>query len=147
MAKTNPKKPVAKKAMAAKPAKTVAAKAPAKPVAKKPEAKAPAKAPAKKAVSKAAPKAAAKAPAKKVAQKKCECGKKSCDCESGNCLEKLIAEVFGILADDNNVANLLKDFFFTELLKKGIDEKAASDMANRIEVEIKAFEANIEIAE
>ena len=73
--------------------------------------------------------------------------KKKCGCADGNCFENLIAEIFGKLADDANVENLLKDFFYTELLNKDIDEAAASDMANRVEIEVKAFEANIEIAE
>lgn len=174
MAKTNAKKPAPKKASAAKPAvkapaKKPAVKAPAKPaVAQKPAAKAPAKpaakpvaakkapvkaaakpavkAPAKKAAAPAAKKAPAKPAVKKEAPKSCSCNKKNC-AEPANCFEKLIAEIYGKLADDANVANLLKDFFYTELLAKGIDENAASDMANRVEIEIKSFEANIEIAE
>lgn len=147
MAKTNAKKTAPKKAPAAKPAKNAAKKAPAKPAQK---------APAKKAPAKPAPKAAPKKPAPKASKpaqkpsKACACKndpQKSCGCQGGNCFEKLIAEIFGKLADDSNVANLLKDFFYTELLNKGIDESAASDMANRIEIEIKSFEANIEIAE
>ena len=161
MAKTNAKKTAPKKAPAAKPAKNAAKKAPAKPAQKAPAKKAPAKpaqkAPAKKAPAKPAPKASkpAQKPSKACAckndpKKACDCKndpQKSCGCQGGNCFEKLIAEIFGKLADDSNVANLLKDFFYTELLNKGIDESAASDMANRIEIEIKSFEANIEIAE
>lgn len=170
MAKTNAKKTAPKKAPAAKPAKNAAKKAPAKPAQKAPAKKAPAKpaqkAPAQKAPAKPAPKAAPKKPAPKASKpaqkpskasackndpkKACDCKndpQKSCGYQGGNCFEKLIAEIFGKLADDSNVANLLKDFFYTELLNKGIDESAASDMANRIEIEIKSFEANIEIAE
>lgn len=157
MAKTNAKKTAPKKAPAAKPAKNAAKKAPAKPAQKAPAKKAPAKPAPKAAPKKPAPKASkpaqkpSKASACKNAPKKaCDCKndpQKSCGCQGGNCFEKLIAEIFGKLADDSNVANLLKDFFYTELLNKGIDESAASDMANRIEIEIKSFEANIEIAE
>lgn len=161
MAKTNAKKTAPKKAPAAKPAKNAAKKAPVKPAQKAPAKKAPAKpaqkAPAQKAPAKPAPKASkpAQKPSKACAckndpKKACDCKndpQKSCGCQGGNCFEKLIAEIFGKLADDSNVANLLKDFFYTELLNKGIDESAASDMANRIEIEIKSFEANIEIAE
>ena len=161
MAKTNAKKTAPKKAPAAKPAKNAAKKAPVKPAQKAPAKKAPAKpaqkAPAQKAPAKPAPKASkpAQKPSKACAckndpKKACDCKndpQKSCGCQGGNCFEKLISEIFGKLADDSNVANLLKDFFYTELLNKGIDESAASDMANRIEIEIKSFEANIEIAE
>ena len=161
MAKTNAKKTAPKKAPAAKPAKNAAKKAPVKPAQKAPAKKAPAKpaqkAPVQKAPAKPAPKASkpAQKPSKACAckndpKKACDCKndpQKSCGCQGGNCFEKLIAEIFGKLADDSNVANLLKDFFYTELLNKGIDESAASDMANRIEIEIKSFEANIEIAE
>ena len=147
MAKTNAKKPAPKKASAAKPA---VKKAPAKPAAKPVAKKAPVKAAAKPAVKAPAKKPAVKAPAKpavkKETPKSCSCNKKNC-AEPANCFEKLIAEIYGKLADDANVANLLKDFFYTELLAKGIDENAASDMANRVEIEIKSFEANIEIAE
>lgn len=141
MAKTNAKKPAPKKAPAAKSAKPAAKKAAPK--------TAPKKAPAKP----AAKKRPRKLPAKKTApaKKACACAKgdakKKCGCADGNCFENLIAEIFGKLADDANVENLLKDFFYTELLNKGIDEAAASDMANRVEIEVKAFEANIEIAE
>ena len=148
MAKTNAKKTAPKKAPAAKPAKNAAKKAPAKPAQKAPAKKAPAK-PAPKA-SKPAQKPSKACACKNDPKKACDCKndpQKSCGCQGGNCFEKLIAEIFGKLADDSNVANLLKDFFYTELLNKGIDESAASDMANRIEIEIKSFEANIEIAE
>ena len=147
MAKTNAKKTAPKKAPAAKPVKNAAKKAPAKPAQKAPAKKAPAKPAQKAAPKKPAPKASKPAPKP---AKACACKndpKKSCGCQGGNCFEKLIAEIFGKLADDANVANLLKDFFYTELLNKGLDESAASDMANRIEIEIKSFEANIEIAE
>jgi len=167
MAKTNAKKTAPKKAPAAKPAKNAAKKAPAKPAQKAPAKKAPAKPAQKAAPKKPAPKASKPAPkpakacackndpkkscdCKNDPKKSCDCKndpKKSCGCQGGNCFEKLIAEIFGKLADDANVANLLKDFFYTELLNKGLDESAASDMANRIEIEIKSFEANIEIAE
>ncbi len=144
MAKTNAKKTAPKKAPAAKPAKNAAKKAPAKPAPK-----AAPKKPAPKA-SKPAQKPSKACACKNDPKKACDCKndpQKSCGCQGGNCFEKLIAEIFGKLADDSNVANLLKDFFYTELLNKGIDESAASDMANRIEIEIKSFEANIEIAE
>ena len=144
MAKTNAKKTAPKKAPAAKPAKNAAKKAPAKPAQKAapkkpaPKASKPAQKPSKACACKNDP--------KKACDRKND-PQKSCGCQGGNCFEKLIAEIFGKLADDSNVVNLLKDFFYTELLNKGIDESAASDMANRIEIEIKSFEANIEIAE
>ncbi len=152
MAKNNTKKPVAKKPVAKKP---VAKKAPVKQAVKKAPAKKPAP---KKAVAKKAPakpvakKAVAKkAPAKKQPKKACACkngGKKECTCGGKcDCYEKLIAEVFGKLSDTANVVVLLKDYFYTELLNKGIAEAKASDMANGIDIEIASFEANIDIIE
>ena len=124
---------------------TAAAKAVKKPVAKK---TAPAKAaPAKKAVAaKAAKKPAAKAAAKKPCKcnsaKPC-CGKKDCDCQEK--FEKLIAEIFGQLSDIRAVEELMKDFFFTELLKRKIDENSANEMANKLTINVESFEANIDI--
>ena len=111
--------------------------------------------------TKAAPKKAAvkKAPAKKaVAKKACTCGgkcktnptkkccgKKGCKCEA--IFEKQVAEVFGQLSDIVAVENLLKDYFFTELLKRGIDEEEANAKANMLMVNVESFEANIDIPE
>ncbi len=133
MKKTTSKKaPV--KSTAAKAAKKPAVKAAAKkPVAKK---AVPAKAaPAKKAV-------AAKKPCKCNSAKPC-CGKKDCDCAEK--FEKLIAEIFGQLSDIRTVEELMKDYFFTELLKRKIDEDSANEMANKLTINVESFEANIDI--
>ncbi len=131
------KKPVAKKTAPAKAApakKAVAAKA-----AKKTAAKAAAKKPVAK---KAAPVAPAKKPCKCNSAKPC-CGKKDCDCQEK--FEKLIAEIFGQLSDIRAVEELMKDFFFTELLKRKIDEDSANEMANKLTINVESFEANIDI--
>ncbi len=122
------KKPVAKKTAPAKAApakKAVASKAAKKPVAKK-----------------AAPVAPAKKPCKCNSAKPC-CGKKDCDCQEK--FEKLIAEIFGQLSDIRAVEELMKDFFFTELLKRKIDEDSANEMANKLTINVESFEANIDI--
>lgn len=131
-----------KKAVKKAPAKkAVAKKAPAKKaVAKKAPAK---KAPAKKAVAK-------KAPAKKCG---CKCNnKKECKCKKlgmpkGVCFESLIAEVFAQLEDKENLAILLTDYFFMELVRRGIDEELANKLANSIEVVVESFEAGVGIIE
>lgn len=122
----------------AKTTKPVAKKAPAKKaVAKKPVVK---KVPEKKAVAK-------KPVAKKVATKMCKCnpqkkccGKKDCTCNVN--FGELIEEIFGQLRDMKAVENLLKDFFFTELLKRGFEEAIANAYANKIIVDMDKFEAN-----
>ncbi|MDY5582328.1 MAG: hypothetical protein SPF41_00045 [Candidatus Merdousia sp.] len=116
----------------------------------------------KAAASKAAPKAAAKkapvkkAPAaKKAPEKKCACaskkaaGKKTCDCKGKGapCFGSLISEVFSQLQDTDNLSTLMKDYFFTELLKRGIEENTANTLANKLDVQIESFEANIDFAE
>ena len=125
--------------------------APKKPVKK---AAAP-KAAAKKAPVKKAP-AAKKAPAvKKAPEKKCACaskkaaGKKACDCKGKEapCFGSLISEVFSQLQDTDNLSTLMKDYFFTELLKRGIEENTANTLANKLDVQIESFEANIDFAE
>jgi hypothetical protein len=128
------------------------------------------KAPAKKAVAKKTPakKAVAKkAPAKKAVEKKapakkcgCQCaskkgkcaGKKECRCKKlgmpkGVCFEKLIAEIFTQLEDKENLAILLTDYFFMELVRRGIDEELANKLANSIEVVVESFEAGVGIIE
>ena len=126
-----------------------------KQTAKKAAAKAPAKKPAKKPAAKTAAKTVAKAPAKKApakgkkaSAKKSGCGS-ACECgkEENFCFESLISEIFNQLGDTENLASLMKDYFFTELLKRGIDEAVANALANRIIVEIGSFEANIDIVE
>ena len=134
MKKTTSKKVPVKSTVAAKTAKKPAVKA----AAKKPAAKkaAPAKAaPAKKAV-------AAKKPCKCNSAQPC-CGKKDCDCQEK--FEKLIAEIFGQLSDITAVEELMKDYFFTELLKRKIDEDSANEMANKLTINVESFEANIDI--
>ena len=126
--------------MKKQPAKKTAAKAAAKSTVKKAVAPKAAKAPAKKAPAK-------KAPAKK-AGKKGKCGG-SCGCGSDKsfCFETLISEIFNQLGDTQTLSELMKDYFFTELLKRGIDESVANALANKISVEIENFEANIDIIE
>ncbi len=128
------KKTTAKKSVA-KTTKTVAKKAPAK--------KAVAKAPAKKAVAKKTCGCGSKT-CKINPSKKC-CGKKNCKC--GEIYEKQVAEVFGQLSDIAAVENLMKDYFFTELLKRGVDEEEANAKANALIINVDAFEANIDIPE
>lgn len=106
------------------------------------------KAPAKKTVAK---KTVAKKPCA-CAGKKCKtnptkkcCGKKGCDCKG--IFEKQIAEIFGQLNEIEAVENLLKDYFFTELLKRGVDEEEANAKANMLMVNIETFEANVDIPE
>ncbi len=112
---------------------------------------------AKKAVAK---KTGVKAPAKKpVAKKACACGGKTCktnpskkccgkkDCKCGKVYEKQVAEVFGQLSDIVAVENLMKDYFFTELLKRGVNEEEANAKANALIINVEAFEANIDIPE
>lgn len=134
MKKTTSKKAPVKSTAAAKAAKKPVVKAAAKkPVDKK---AVPAKAaPAKKAV-------AAKKPCKCNSAKPC-CGKKDCDCAEK--FEKLIAEIFGQLSDIRAVEELMKDYFFTELLKRKIDEDSANEMANKLTINVESFEANIDI--
>lgn len=125
-------------------AKKAAAKAPAKTPVKKTVAKAAAKAPATKAPAKKAP--AAKG--KKAPEKKSGCGG-ACTCGKDQpfCIESLISEIFNQLADTENLATLMKDYFFTELLKRGMEEAVANAIANKLIVEIGSFEANIDIVE
>lgn len=113
------------------------------------------KAAAKKAPVKKAP-AEKKAPAaKKAPEKKCACaskkaaGKKACDCKGKEapCFGSLISEVFSQLQDTDNLSTLMKDYFFTELLKRGIEENTANTLANKLDVQIESFEANIDFAE
>ncbi len=120
-------KPAAVKKPAAKAAKaSVPAKAQKKPVA----------------VKKAVKKAPCQKACKANPSKKC-CGKKDCDCQSTAI--NLISEIFGRLSDTKAVEELLKDYFFTELLKRGFDEVAANNMCNRLTVQIANFDANIDI--
>ena len=107
---------------------------------------------AKTAPKKAAKPAPKKAPAKvsKRAEKSpCSCGEQSCSCsQSGSfCFESLIQETFGKLSDTERVADLLKDYFFTELLSKGVEEPVANALANRLDIKVSDFEVNIELLE
>ena len=121
------------------------------------------KAPAKKAVAKKAPAKKAvekKAVAKKAPAKKC-CGNSGCKCATkkkecrckklgmpkGVCFESLITEVFSQLEDKENLAILLTDYFFMELVRRGIDEELANKLANSIEVVVESFEAGVGIIE
>lgn len=121
------------------------------------------KAPAKKAVAKKAPAKKAvekKAVAKKAPAKKC-CGNSGCKCATkkkecrckklgmpkGVCFESLITEVFSQLEDKENLAILLTDYFFMELVRRGIDEELANKLANSIEVVVESFEAGVGILE
>ena len=114
----------------------------------------------KKTVSKTTKTATKKAPTKKtVAKKPCACSGKKCktnptkkccgkkDCNCKGTFEKQIAEIFGQLNEIEAVENLLKDYFFTELLKRGIDEEEANAKANMLMVNIETFEANVDIPE
>ena len=40
---------------------------------------------------------------------------------------------------------LMKDYFFTELLKRKSDEDSANEMANKLTINVESFEANIDI--
>ncbi len=144
-------KPVAKKAVAKKaPAKKAVAKVPAK--------KAPVKASPKKVAPKkvASKKVAPKAQAKKSCScgggakacktnpnKKC-CGKKDCKCQEK--FEKLIGEIFGQLSNEKAVEELLKNYFYTELLMRDYSDDEANAMANSIIVNVDTLDANIDIA-
>ena len=113
--------------------------------------------------AKPAAKKTAKAPAKKAPAKKCACGsgksEKSCGCKKGECpckkaglpagvcLGELVAEVFSQLEDNENIATLMKDYFFTELIKRGVNENAANTLANRLDVTIESFEAQFGLVE
>lgn len=122
--------------------KAAAAKAPAKKTATKTAAKAPAKKPAaaKKAVKEAKP------CAEKKAEKGC-CGKGGCACKKAGseavCAESLISEIFSQLQDTEVLSTLLADYFFCELIRRGIDEKTADELANKLDIEIGEFEADI----
>ncbi len=118
------------------------------------------KTPAKKQSSKKAPAkpVAKKAVAKKAPAKKCACqnkksdkkcgGKKECACRKaglpkGVCFNALISDIFSQLEDNENLSSLMKDYFFTELLKRDIDENIANTLANKLNVTIESFEADI----
>ncbi len=119
------------------------------------------KAPAKKKATKTAAKAPAKksaTPKKTAAQKKpCAekktakgcCGKDGCACKKkaaeAVCPESLVSEIFSQLEDTEVLSALLGDFFFCELVKRGLDEQTANDLANKLNIEVEAFEANIEL--
>jgi len=152
-----------KTAKATKTAAKTAAKKPAKAVVAKKTVKAP------------VAKKATKAPAKKAACSKGKCNDKTCKCDEGKkckcdndckcdegkeckcengkcecgnfCFEDLIKEIFGQLSDESVIAALMQDYFYTELLKRGFEENMANTLANKVIVEISAFEANIEIKE
>ena len=123
-----------------------------KPAAKKAVKKAVSKA-AKVPAKKASPaKAAKKAPEKKCScgkdGKKCSCGKADCKCGGeGFCFEKLVTEIFGQLSDESVMAALMQDYFYTELLKKGFEENMANTLANKLNVDIASFEADVSIKE
>lgn len=74
-------------------------------------------------------------------QKPC-CGKKDCDCKNQG--KKLIAEIFGQLNQINAIEDLLKDYFFTELLKRGTDEIIATQAANNLIITVEGLEATID---
>lgn len=126
--------------------KSAEAKAPAKKTATKTAAKVPAK---KAAAAKKT--AAAKKPcAEKKAAKGC-CGKGGCACKKAEaeaiCAESLVSEIFSQLEDTEVLSALLGDFFFCELVKRGVDEQTANDLANKLNIDVEAFEANIELGE
>lgn len=143
-------KPPAKKTGSAKPSK-----APAKAVKSAPK---PAKSAAGRAVAKAAaqntqakkgaPKPGGKCQKPKGAKSgECKCGNPDCKCKSGNpgsceCFEKLLNEIFMNL----DASELLKDYLFTELLRRGYKEAEASAMANKISVDVN-IEGDISIIE
>lgn len=125
----------------------------AKPAVKKAASKA-AKAPAKKSAPvKAEKKATAKKCSCSKGGKKCSCEKdgKKCSCKSGGgegfCFEKLVTEIFGKLSDESVMAALMQDYFYTELLKKGFEENMANTLANKLNVDIASFEADVSIKE
>lgn len=117
-----------------------------------------AKAPAKKTATKTAAKATAKkaATAKKTAAAKKPCAEKKaakggCACKKAEaeaiCAESLVSEIFSQLEDTEVLSALLGDFFFCELVKRGVDEQTANDLANKLNIDVEAFEANIELGE
>ncbi len=80
--------------------------------------------------------------------KKCSCGKADCKCGGeGFCFEKLVTEIFGQLSDESVMAALMQDYFYTELLKKGFEENMANTLANKLNVDIASFEADVSIKE
>ena len=113
--------------------------------------KTPKKEPAKKSAPKSASKAK-KTPVKKTAakakEKTCKChGNKashSCECDNGkcqctpapdsscNCMEKLMNEIFA----DFDAVELVKDYFYTQLINRGFTEDAASKMTDMLDVNI-----------
>jgi len=97
--------------------------------------------------TKAAPKKAeVKKPATKKVPAKKTCGKSDCKCKASpeiGCFDALITEIFTQLQDTQNLTNLLKDFFYTELLKRGIEDRMANTLANKLEITVEGFGANI----
>lgn len=167
-AKSSSKEAKKSKVSGGKPKSKVVAKKvlkPSKPVQVEKSAKKSAPKPVKKTAPQQNVKKAAKAeplktkPAKKAAsqqqkqaqkQKMCKnnpskpcCGKKNCDCASNSAA--LISEIFGCLSSTKALEELLKDYFFTELLKRGFDENCANDMANKVSIQIGNFDADIDI--
>ncbi len=84
-------------------------------------------------------------PASKKAEKQCACALRDDKIEDV-CISSLVSEIFSQLQDTDNLSNLMKDYFFTELLKRGIAEDDANAIANKIDVQIECFEANIDFA-
>ena len=80
--------------------------------------------------------------AKGSAKKECACG---CEKSQRSCFESLIDEIFSDLNDAKNVENLFKDYFYTRLLAKGLDETAANALANRLEIAVGALDVNVAI--
>lgn len=80
--------------------------------------------------------------AKGNAKNECECG---CEKSQRSCFESLIDEIFSDLNDAKNVENLFKDYFYTRLLAKGLDETAANALANRLEITVGALDVNVAI--
>jgi hypothetical protein len=157
--KSNMKKETKKANSSAKPAvKKAASKAAKAPAKKSAPVKAEKKATAKKcSCSKGGKKCSCEKDGKKCSCKsggkksgeKCSCGKSDCKCGGGEgfCFEKLVTEIFGKLSDESVMAALMQDYFYTELLKKGFEENMANTLANKLNVDIASFEADVSIKE
>jgi len=125
------KAPVAKKAVAKK-----------APIAKK----APVKAQTKTVTSKAPAKKECACGGKKTCKanpnKKC-CGKKDCKCKIDN--KKVLDEIFGQLNSTEAIEELLINFFYSELLARGYSDEQATELANKVVVDVQNLEAHVDI--
>ena len=137
------KKAVSKKEPAKK-APVVAKKAVAKkaPVASKAPAKAQTKAVTSKAPAKKECACGGKTTCKANPNKKC-CGKKDCKCKVDS--KKVLDEIFGQLNSIEAIEELLINFFYSELLARGYSDEQATELANKVIVDVQNLEARVDI--